>query len=304
MTALDDEQLGRLLGDRLHEETYTMTAPSNLTETLHHRNRRRTRALGLAVAAPVVAAVAVGASLAFAPGGVGGGGAPKEAPEMLTVGYVAEQTATALGQLPGYVQHETAKHQGRDGKQASLIELWADRTTSRERQDNKIYYGDVRSYTLALDGSTAVELNHDKKKWWTYQIGSLKPADTNQVQYLPPSLNPKDLKRAVDSGKVTLVGEERLDGRQTVHLQWLGGPDSAMDAAAKTAEESMQIWVDKKSYLPVRVVNKLFTGTTTSDYEWLPRSKENLAKVTVSPPADYRKLPCTPTPAKDCGLND
>ncbi|MFI5928632.1 hypothetical protein ACIA3K_22055 [Micromonospora sp. NPDC051543] len=299
MTALDDEQLGRLLGDRLHEETYTMTAPSNLTETLHQRNRRRTRALGLAVATPVVAAVAVGASLAFAPGG----GAPKEAPEMLTVGYVAEQTANALGQLPGYVQHETAKHQGRDGKQASLIELWADRATSRERQDNKIYYGDVRSYTLALDGSTAVELNHDKKKWWTYQIASLKPVDSGQIQHLPPALNPKDLKRAVDSGKVTLVGKERLDGRQTVHLQWLGGPDSAMDAA-KTAEESMQIWVDAKSYQPVRVVNKLFSGTTTSDYEWLPRTKENLAKVTVWPPADYRKLPCTPTPAKDCGLNN
>ncbi|MGC4773389.1 hypothetical protein ACLQ25_31025 [Micromonospora sp. DT44] len=299
MTALNDEELGRLLGDRLHEETYTMTAPSNLTETLHRRNRRRTRALGLAVAAPVVAAVAVGASLAFAPGG----GAPREAPEMLTVGYVAEQTATALGELPGYVQHETAKHQGRDGKQASLIELWADRTTSRERQDNKIYYGDVRSYTLALDGSTAVELNHDKKKWWTYRVASLKPADTNQVQYLPPSLNPKDLERAVDSGKVTLVGKERLNGRQTVHLQWLGGPDSAMDAA-KTAEESMQIWVDAQSYRPVRVVSKVFTGTTTSDYEWLPRTEENLAKVTVSPPADYRKLPCTPTPAKDCGLND
>ncbi|WP_435206820.1 hypothetical protein [Micromonospora sp. bgisy143] len=299
MTAFDDEQLGRLLGDRLHEETHTMTAPSDLTETLHRKNRRRTRALGFAAATPVLAAVAVGASLAFAPGG----GAPETAPEMLTVGYVAEQTATALSGLPGYVQHETARHQGRDGKQASLIELWADRTTKRERQDNTLFYGDVRSYTLALDGSTAVELNHDKKKWWTYQVASLKPTDTGQVQHLPPSLNPKDLKRAVDSGKVTLVGKEQLNGTQTVHLQWLGGPDSALDAA-KTAEESMQIWVDAQSYRPVRVVNKLFTGTTTSDYEWLPRTQDNLAKVTVSPPADYRKLPCTPTPGKDCGLND
>lgn len=303
MTALDDEQLGRLLGDRLHEETYTMTAPSGLTETLHKKNRRRTRALGFAAATPVLAAVAVGATLALAPAGTGGGGATAEAPEMLTVGYVAERTATALNGLSGYVQHETAKHQGRDGKPASMIELWADPTTKRERQDNKIFYGDVRSYTVALDGSTAVELNHDKKKWWTSQLASLTPADSNQVQHLPPSLNPKDLKRAVDSGKVTLVGKEQLNGRQTVHLQWLGGPDSAMDTA-KSVEESMQIWVDAKSYLPVRVVDKLFTGTTTSDYEWLPRTEDNLAKVTVSPPADYRKLPCAPTPAKDCGLND
>jgi hypothetical protein len=303
MTALNDEQLGRLLGDRLHEEMHTMTAPADLTETLHRRNRRRTRALGFAAVLPVIVAVAVGASLAFAPGGTGGGGATAETPEMLTVGYVAERTATALSGLPGYVQHETAKHVGRDGKPASMIELWADPTTKRERQDNKIFYGDVRSYTRALDGSTAVELNHDKKKWWTYPVTSLAPANTDQVQHLPPSLNPGDLKRAVDSGKVTLVGKERLNGRQTVHLQWLGGPDSALDAA-KTAEESMQIWVDAESYLPVRVINKLFTGTTTSDYEWLPRTRDNLAKVTVSPPADYRKLPCTPTPGKDCGLND
>ncbi|MFG1915016.1 hypothetical protein [Micromonospora sp. NPDC048898] len=303
MTALDDEQLGRLLSDRLHEEMYTMTAPADLTETLHRRNRRRTRALGLAVATPVLAAVALGASLALAPGGAGGGGVTAEAPEMLTVGYVTEKTATALSELPGYVQHETTQHQGRDGKPASSIELWADPTTKRERQDNKILFGDVRSYTLALDGSTAVELNHDKKKWWTYQISSLKPLDTNQVQHLPPSLNPADLKRAVDSGKVTLVGKEQLDGRQTLHLQWLGGPDSAMDAA-KAAEESMQIWVDTDSYRPVRVINKVLTGTTTSDYEWLPRTEANLAEVTVTPPADYRKLSCQPTPAKDCGLND
>lgn len=301
MTAIDDEQLGRLLGDRLHEETHTMTAPSNLSETLHRRNRRRTRALGFAVATPVIAAVALGASLALAPGG--GGEGPKAAPEMLTVGYVAEQTATALSKLPSYVQHETANHEGRDGKPASMIEIWADRSTQRERQDSKIFFGDVRSSTQTLDGSTAVELNHDKKKWWTYEAVRLEAVDSSQIQYLPPSLNPADLKRAVDSGKITLVGKERLNGRQTVHLQWLGGPDSAMDAA-KTAEESMQIWVDAKSYLPVRVVNKVLTGTTTSDYEWLPRSKENLAKVTVSPPADYRKLPCAPTPAKDCGLND
>ncbi|MGC4880068.1 hypothetical protein ACLQ26_27845 [Micromonospora sp. DT43] len=303
MTALNDDQLGRLLGDRLHEEVHTMTAPSDLTDTLHRRNRRRTRALGLAVATPVIAAVALGASLALTPGGTGGSGVTAETPEMLTVGYVAEQTATALSELPGYVQHETTKHQGRDGKPASMIEVWVDPSTKREREDNTILFGDVRSYTLALDGSTAVELNHDKKKWWTYQISSLKPLDTNQIQHLPPSLNAADLKRAVDSGKVTLVGKDRLNGRQTVHLQWLGGPDSAMDTA-QAAEESMQIWVDADSYQPVRVINKVLTGTTTSDYEWLPRTEANLAKVTVTPPADYRKLSCTPTPAKDCGLND
>lgn len=303
MTGIDDEQLGRLLGDRLHEETQTMTAPSNLTETLHRRNRRRTRALGLAFVPPVVAAVAVGASLALTPGG---GGAPRDVPEMLTVGYVAERTATALSGTSGYVQHETAKHQDPDGTLASVIESWIDPTSERERRDNEFFYGDVRSFTLALDGSSGVQLIHGKKKWCTFPVVSVEPltslpegADPALVPWVAPSLDPTELRRAVDSGKLTLVGKEQLDGRQTVHLQW----QHRLINPTNGPEVSMQIWVDADSYLPVRVVQKMSTvGATTSDYEWLPRTEENLAKATVSPPADYRKGPCTTTPGDHYNL--
>ncbi|MEO3770690.1 hypothetical protein [Micromonospora sp. B9E7] len=298
MTALDDDQLGRLLGDRLHEETHQMTAPSGLTETLHRRNKRRNRALGIAGAVPVIAAIALGASLVLAPQGT----AP-ETPDMLTVGFVAERTGAALADVSGYVQHENSSHEGRDGKAASKTELWSDPTTKRERQDNQIFFGDTRSYTVVLDGSNAVELNHDKKKWWTYEVARLEALDSNTVQSLPPALNPADLRSAVDSGKLTLVGKESIDGKPAVHLQWLGGPDSAMDKA-KAAEESMQIWVDAESYLPVRLIHKTFNGTTTSNYEWLPRTAGNLGKLEASPPAGYTKLSCAPNPAKDCGLND
>ncbi|KAB1941657.1 DUF3108 domain-containing protein [Micromonospora sp. ALFpr18c] len=301
MTAFDDEQLGRLLGDRLHEETYAMNAPSGLTETLHRKNRHRTRTLGLAAAVPVIAAAAVAASLVLTPGG--GSSTTPETADMFTVSYVAEQTATALSELPTYIRYEKSAHQGRDGKPASMIEAWSDPTSKRERQDNQIFFGETRSFTVVLDGSAATEFNHDKKKWWTFEVNQLGAAASNRIQSLPPGLNPTDLKRAVDSGKVTLVGKETVNGKQALHLQWLGGPGSAMDKA-KAAEESMQIWVDTKSYLPVRVVAKGFTGTTTSDYEWLPRTTENQAKLEVSPPPGYQKLSCTPTPAKDCGLND
>ncbi|GAB3947842.1 hypothetical protein [Micromonospora vulcania] len=296
MTALDDDQLGRLLGDQLHEETYAMTAPSGLTETLYRRHNRRTWGLRIAGAVPVVAAIALGASLAFP------GGSTAPAPDMLTVGYVTERTSAALADTSAYVQHERDSHQGRDGKAASSGESWNDPKTSRHRQDNEIYFGDTRSYTVGVDGSHATELNHDKKKWWTYEVVQATPVDGDQIQSLQPALNPDGLKRALDNGKLTLVGKESVDGKPAVHLQWLGGPDSAMDQA-KTTEASMQIWVDSETYLPVRVISKGFGGTTTTNFEWLPRTPENLAKLEVTAPAGYQKLPCVPMPTKDCGLN-
>ncbi|MFY1675348.1 hypothetical protein ACN27G_36365 [Plantactinospora sp. WMMB334] len=42
MTSCEEDRLGRQLAVRLDEEIQTMTAPSNLTATLHRRHARRT----------------------------------------------------------------------------------------------------------------------------------------------------------------------------------------------------------------------------------------------------------------------
>ncbi|MFK3981348.1 hypothetical protein ACI2K4_13340 [Micromonospora sp. NPDC050397] len=308
MTALDEEQLGQLLANRLHEETYAMTAPSGLTETLHRKNNRRTWGLRIAGAVPVVAAVALAASLTLSPDTStpstnAGGTGTSAAPEMLTVSFVAERAGAALGDLSNYVQHERASHEGRDGKPASTIEYWGDPKSDRTRQDMVLFFGDKNDYTTTVNGSAGAQFDHLKKKWWTFEVSKLTAVDSTNIQSLPPQLNPTELKAALDNGKLKLIGKESVDGKATVHLQWLGGPESAMDKA-KAREESMEIWVDSESYLPVRVISKVFTGITTSNYEWLPRNADNLAKLDVTAPADYKKLACMPTPGDDCGLND
>ncbi|RKR89985.1 hypothetical protein BDK92_4349 [Micromonospora pisi] len=312
MTALDDEQLGQLLSNRLHEETHGMSAPSGLTETLHRRNNRRTWGLRIAGAVPVVAAVALAASLSLSPGTESTPNAGGDtAPETLTVNLVSERTTTALGNLSDFVRHTRSDFKDGKGKATMTNESWVDTKTGRERTDETELASNSRTTVFKTgNGNDAIVIDHQKKKWWNDQIAALPAGVEVTVTTGPngerietptgkkavgPLIDPKELQDALAGGTLTLVGEESLDGRATVHLRWVPVPGSTTD-----------IWVDADTYLPVR---KTSAGPKASDeinFEWLPRTPENLAKVEGAAPADYKKLPCTPLPiaGKDCGLGN
>lgn len=318
MTALDEEQLGQLLANRLHEETYGMTAPSGLTETLHRKNNRRTWGLRIAGAVPVVAAVALAASLtltpdASTPGTNAGGTGSNTAPEMLTVGFVSERTTTALGNVSDLVQHARSDFKDGKGKQTMTNERWVDAKSGRERTDEESVQDKSKITAIKTgEGDNAIVIDHQKKKWWNDRIAKLPAGEEvtvttgpngerittptgKKVEDIGGLVNPSELKDALATGTLTLVGEETLDGKATVHLKWVPVPQSTVD-----------FWVDADSYLPVRKISSGPKATDTVDFEWLPRTAENLAKLEVSAPADYTKLPCTPLPVegRDCGLDD
>ncbi|MFI6758769.1 hypothetical protein ACIBF5_06440 [Micromonospora sp. NPDC050417] len=313
MTALDDEQLGQLLSNRLHEETHSMSAPSGLTETLHRRNNRRTWGLRIAGAVPVVAAVALAASLSLSPGtgstpNTGGGDA---APETLTVNLVSERTTTALGNLSDFVRHTRSDFADGKGKATMTNESWVDAKTGRERTDETDLASNSKHTVIKTgNGNDAIVIDHQRRKWWDEQMAEMpigvemtvttgpngerveKPTGKKSVG---PLIDPQELQDALASGTLTLVGEESLNGKATVHLRWIPVPGATTD-----------IWVDADTYLPVRKTSAGPKASDQTNFEWLPRTPENLAKVEGAAPADYKKLPCTPLPikGKECGLDD
>ncbi|WP_326561173.1 hypothetical protein [Micromonospora sp. NBC_01796] len=321
MTALNEDQLGQQLGTRLHDEMAGLGAPSGLTATLHRRHNRRTWGLRVAGGVPVVAAIALAASLTLSPAGTSPntnasgtgntGSIVDNAPDMLTVSFVSERTTSALGNLTDSVQHARSEFKDGKGRTTLTNERWVDAKTGRERTDEQdVQTKGTITVVKSGNGNDAIVIDHQRKKWWNDQIAAMPQGVEVTVTQGPngerietptgkkavgPLMDPAELKDALATGTLKLVGEETLDGKATVHLQWVPVPSSTTD-----------IWVDAESYLPVRKVSAGPKAIDTVDFEWLPRTPENLAKLEGAAPADYKKLPCAPLPVegKDCGLGN
>jgi hypothetical protein len=98
---------------------------------------------------------------------------------------------------------------------------------------------------------------------------------------VPDILDADALKQAIDEGRMELIGAETIDGKPTHHLRLF----------ATRRGYQIDLWVDSTSYLPVRETSTVIDGpdkpVMTSDYTWLPRTEENLAKLELTPPPDF-----------------
>jgi hypothetical protein len=98
-------------------------------------------------------------------------------------------------------------------------------------------------------------------------------------------LDPGGIGAARDSGTLRLLGRERIDGHDTLHLQ--------QRSSFGSITAVIDLWVDVRSFLVRRTAEtsgERVKGTTTTTYEWLPRTGQNLAHLILTPPAGYKKL--------------
>lgn len=95
---------------------------------------------------------------------------------------------------------------------------------------------------------------------------------------------PGVLRTAVSCGTLTVVGQRRVDGNQTIELTSQSG-----------TPKPETIWVSVDTYLPVRVVVGPASGASvaarTADITWLEPTVSNLAKFTVPIPAGFSQMP-------------
>lgn len=307
-----DEQYGRRIGDQLREATDDIHADPDLMRRLRKQQSRNAWTLRTTIGVPVAAAVAAIALVATAgtntaTGPTGGNGVntvteqqPTEV-QLRNVAYVQEQTLKAVGQAKDYVIFERNTYAG------GHHDTWFDKRDNRYRNDvYSTIYGDVNTKPGSDRGVTAPEPGSIKPKplmlqqshaasgpmnnrtivtvdwmdkWWS--VDQVDESDHRTASGVDVT-DPESMRAALKKGKLELLGEETIDGKRTLHLGVNGDGGSRFE-----------FWVDVESFLPVQSTAKKggdTSGGELSKWKWLPRTPENLDKLTLTAPPGFKKM--------------
>jgi hypothetical protein len=104
---------------------------------------------------------------------------------------------------------------------------------------------------------------------------------------------------ALKQGTITVAGHQNLGGRDTILIrvkpltkkerEAAGMPKLSKGAAPPPSNE---IWVDASTYLVVQTKTfKMNRTPVITRVSWLPATPENLAKLTVTPPPGFTRVP-------------
>jgi hypothetical protein len=257
---------------RLHAGVDDIHAPANLAAAVRRRHTRRTRALIGMTAVPVVAAAVAAVALVAAP-------TRPNQPNLRNAAYVAGHAVAALEGAADRMAHirGTVTAQGIDGQ---TLEQWRDPAGSRWRVDAIGSDGRPRRAMLVAgpdDGTrTVLTVDYAERAWWTYHLE--QPDTPSDVSWISMFDDPDDIRDALRLWSLHLVGNERVDGQDTVHL---GGPKPTGRGIA------IDIWVDAATYLPVRITVVSPDLSIVSRYTWLARTPQNLAPFELKAPAGF-----------------
>lgn len=290
---LTDDQFADLLRGRMSDAVTEVEAPSGLADTVRRRHARHVLATRAGIALPLVAAVAAVGMLTGV-GGAGGRHAPPSVQaqrsasgdvELRDVAYVTGQADAALARASDYVLV------GRFSPTSTVRdEFRTDMATQRTRLNTTGPAGPINSILLSGPTSESAEVlvvDYRDRAWWTYRS---RPVPTGGVA-MDPYQDPRQIRAMLDASRLRLAGRERVAGHDTYHLQATDLPPGM--------RASLDLWVDAQTFLPYRVTSGKGGQTSTTDYEWLPRTPENLATLDLRPPAGFahRERPIEPTPS-------
>jgi len=256
----------------LREHAADLQLGRDVLAAARRRHRRRTvvtRAASATATLGVAGAVAAAIALNGPPGAPGG------ADVRLDAATVAARISQALTGTETQVLHVTSRSSGEATSKA--VEVWADPVSGRLVES---WSGGGRRYDVARDtrgdSREIVTVHHDNRTW-SRAVGGRTPLDLIVVTALVP---PEDLRAALRRGTVRIAGKDQVDGRTTLHLV----------LTTPLPEGERELWVDARTYVPVRIVTVFPGHRYQSDYEYLPRTAEALAHVTLTPPAGYRRV--------------
>ena len=289
----------RLRADMGHVEVHPRPG---LVREAHRRYRQGRRRTALAVAATGTAAAVAGATAGFALTA----GSPGTAP-IQTTAYVVSRVSGALASTDtiGYSTSRISGLRGWAPEMTGRTDIWQFGGRSRDLIDTAsgqtvtdiMRRAEGRSLVLTI-------IDYQNRTWNSTTIPpheQLTPIEGNslcsgrasgsvQTLYGEEGKSAADWRHIIETGlkcgAFTVAGRQRVDGVDAIKL-----------TGHKTIPDST-IWVDPRSYLPVRLVSHGQTAgnvapiaiTLTVDFRWLPPTRANLAKLTAPIPAGFQKV--------------
>jgi hypothetical protein len=244
-----------------------------------HRVRRRSTvirgaaALGAAAAGAAVVvslviptpgtatgrATAAGRATAKSPGGPAGRAAPAA-----TVAYETKQIETALGQADHYMIKTTTRSYG-NGTYAQ----WTDPRTGSSYASQGTGSARVLSWNSTFFVARVLhwrttEADYSTRTWFVSIIHAAGPIQGPESTGPDvPGGTPQQLRKGLQAGFYRITGHGQVNGHHAIRLRASLGP------------VTFTIWVDARTYQPVRVIKAFSTrkgDTLVFNETWLPRS--------------------------------
>ena len=269
----------------LHNEVADVTAsPTLLSSVRRVHARRGVTRRRVWITAPVIATAAVAAVVLVPavhespPSAQPVTSSPSRGTQPVDVAYVLAQTDSALDSVRGDVVYEQSPSSPGDKYfkpgEHGLNERW-------HSADNNVFRfrATVNGVPVVdLSNDTAADIFVDYRAHTYFKRSGMPPghADGSDDVWTPDKIQ-----AAIKSGRIKVDGPgEPINGAATIRLT----------AAASGTDVASDIWVDAKTYLPVRI-QWLQDGTAPFDVSWLPPTPENLRLLTVPIPPGFRQVP-------------
>jgi hypothetical protein len=211
------------------------------------------------------------------------------APRTETVAYVTQQVKTALANVNDYIVRTDQTQTGPDGNSATN---WTDPRTSndyeilRDSTGKSIAWLSTYLVNRVLTWKI-VEADFSTRTWFVSVIHAAGPIQGSTAGATSTVMTPAEIKGWLDSGKLKIAGHRDINGHHAIGLR------------SPWADGYRELWVDSRTFLPVRVITADFANqkgplknvVLVANETWLPRTKSLLDMVNhVRIPAGFSQV--------------
>ena len=290
---LDSPEAEAALRDIMSNSVSGIRMPPGLADRAVGRDRRRKARIRLTGAVSATAAAAAVATAIVIPGQSGGQAPGPQTPgaHVQTAALVLSRAAAAqvdsrhlisVDHSPGGVTYTNAASQ-----QQRIV-------SSKLDSSGQPYFQIKTEVSGSAYKQTTVEYQH--QVWSTFTTSSVDHGWTVTISPVLPLQTDNDpvvaFQQALKAGTATVIGHRSMNGRDTILLRVKAASNKASDSKAAALPPDL-VWLDSSSYLVVQTerFDKVTRSPVIQHITWLSPTPENLALLTLTPPAGFTQIP-------------